>query len=430
MDVQAFAGGFTLGAVQAGLQLIGKREMVGGFGVRQCEANRRLLGDDWEAEACDPADWTPLKADIVISNPPCSGFSVLSHRDFRGASAKINDCMWHAVEFAAKCDPTIFIMESVQVAFRKGLPLMRQLRERLEERTGHRYGLYHVLQDNLSLGGCSKRPRYFMVCSQVPFGVEAPYLTALPTLGTAIEDLMVMDADEWGPHQYISPGNWWTNKLRSESGYVDGHYAPSSVGIERLLDLMDHGTGWLEGEAEASVARRHQEINGRLPESWETSTRLDGRTRADWAREKDFNLGMFQVNRWHWDRPARVVTGAGPTATIHPKLRRFLSHREVARIMGFPDDWKIEPLKDCRELGAGWGKGISVHCGEWIAQWARQSILTMPGELPYKRVSDFLDAGNELDEYVLDVSKHWKTVPITDHGPVPVLNQEQEGTAA
>lgn len=72
IDCMSFAGGFTLGMVQAGFKLVGKREMKGGFGVANCEANRHLLGYDWQAQACDPKDWQVVPAEVVFGNPPCS----------------------------------------------------------------------------------------------------------------------------------------------------------------------------------------------------------------------------------------------------------------------------------------------------------------------------------------------------------------------
>src|ERR1035437_767860 len=54
IDCQGFAGGFTLGAVQAGFRLVGKREHPGAFGVASCEANRHLLGNDWQTEVSEP----------------------------------------------------------------------------------------------------------------------------------------------------------------------------------------------------------------------------------------------------------------------------------------------------------------------------------------------------------------------------------------
>lgn len=68
-----FAGGFTLGAVQAGLKLNGKRELPGGFGVANCEANRALLGDDWQTQAGPAESWEVMPdTQVVLGNPPCS----------------------------------------------------------------------------------------------------------------------------------------------------------------------------------------------------------------------------------------------------------------------------------------------------------------------------------------------------------------------
>ena len=72
IDVMGFAGGFTLGMVQAGFELAGKRELSGGFGVANCLANRHLLGHEWEAQATTPDRWEVIKgADVVFGNPPC-----------------------------------------------------------------------------------------------------------------------------------------------------------------------------------------------------------------------------------------------------------------------------------------------------------------------------------------------------------------------
>lgn len=409
IDCQAFAGGFTLGVVQAGWELVGKREAAAGFGMRQCEVNRRLLGDNWEGQASAPADWEPVAAELFFTNPPCSGFSVLSNQKFRGVDSSINQCMWDAVELAIKVQPEIFVLESVAVAFKQGLPLMRRLRERLEEGTGHRYHLTHVLQDNYSLGGCSKRRRYFMVCSRDPFGVEVPTLNRLPTVGDAIGDLSLLD-EKWEPQPYRDAPTWWSRQLRSPHGVVDGHYSPVTAATQRLLDLMDPEIGWAEGEDEDDVARRWHEQRGTLPESW-LKPRQDGQTRYEWAVKNDFNFGMFQRGRWRWNDPARVVTGAGPHIALHPRAPRFFTHREIARIMGFPDDWVTLPLADFKPLEAGWGKGVSVHAGRWIAHWARESLLGNPGQydqVPLSAVQR--GVADARDEAVIDVSKHWKTV--------------------
>src|SRR3954468_14092101 len=128
IDVEGFAGGLTLGVVQAGFELAGKRELPGGFGVHSCEANRHLLGYKWNSQVAADYEWTPKQVPLVFGNPPCSGFSLMSASAFRGVNSKINSCMWALVGYAARCSPEIVIMESVQQAFTQGRPLMQQLR--------------------------------------------------------------------------------------------------------------------------------------------------------------------------------------------------------------------------------------------------------------------------------------------------------------
>jgi hypothetical protein len=72
IDALGFAGGFTLGMVQAGFELAAKREMPGGFGVPNCEANRALLGDSWRTQVGAPESWEVVDAEVVFGNPPCS----------------------------------------------------------------------------------------------------------------------------------------------------------------------------------------------------------------------------------------------------------------------------------------------------------------------------------------------------------------------
>jgi site-specific DNA-cytosine methylase len=409
IDCQSFAGGFTLGVVQAGWTLVGKREAAGGFGMRQCEVNRRLLGDEWEGQAAAPEDWEAVKAELFFTNPPCSGFSVLSNQKFRGADSAINECMWDAVRLGGQVQPEIFILESVGVAFKQGLHLMRNLRELLEELTGYTYHLTHVLQNNYSLGGCSMRRRYFMVCSRMPFGVEAPNITRLPLLGDAIGDLQPLDL-QWEPQPYTMEPTWWSRQLRSPHGVVDGHFSPETSATRRLLDLMDPEIGWAEGEDEDEVAKRWHEQRGTLPDSW-LKPRQDGQSRYHWAIGNNFDFGMFQRGRWRWNKPARVVTGAGPHIALHPREPRFFTHREIARIMGFPDDWVTFPLADFKPLETGWGKGVSVHAGRWIAHWAMESLLGNPGQADQKLVSKTIKGeGDARDERVIDVSNYWKVI--------------------
>ena len=133
-DSQCFAGGLTLGLTQAGLTLAGKVENLGGFGLAMCEANRGLLGGDWESQVSLPGEWeVPAGgADVVAGNPPCSGFSVMTPQSARGIDSAINECMRDLFRYAGRVRPAAVIMESVGAAYSIGLPLMRELADMLQ----------------------------------------------------------------------------------------------------------------------------------------------------------------------------------------------------------------------------------------------------------------------------------------------------------
>src|SRR5690606_11634989 len=206
VDCQGFAGGFTLGVVQAGFQLVGKREHPARFGAGACESNRHLLGDTWQLESGQEHEWSAVQGvDLVFGNPPCSGFSVASNSDFRGANSPINSCMWDFVNFAVRCEPRLAALESTPPALSRedGRDLMRRLRAHLEARTGGEWYLTHVKHNAYACGGAAYRPRYFWVASREPryFDVTPLDVDLQPTLWDAIGDLSDLELT-WEPQPY------------------------------------------------------------------------------------------------------------------------------------------------------------------------------------------------------------------------------------
>lgn len=412
VDCQGFAGGFTAGAALAGFRLVAKREGPKGFGLPLLEANRGgFLPTDWSAQADEPRRWDPVKADVVLGTPPCTAFSNMSAGfQQRGSDADINHCMWDLIEFAARCRPAAVMMESVAQAYTNGLTLMRALGERLIELTGVPYLVTHVLQNNLSTGGCTNRPRYFLVLSQVPFGVERHDLRWLPTVGDAISDLRDLPLT-WAEQPLSQAPTWWSRGMRTRGHRVDGHMTPAGGHNQRLHDLTvaAGGVEWRAGEREADVLRRYYEKNGRLPDSWRYEYRGlkhegDGPrpTREAQLVARGLDPGGFgQVRRWRWDQPGHVINGAGPHMVWHPDDRVY-THREVARLLGFPDAWVVGAASERRDLPAYWGKGTSVHPAHWVSHWLRRSLDGQPGEV----TGEVLPDGSRL----IDVRSDWRPV--------------------
>ena len=469
IDCHGFGGGFTLGTVQAGFELVGKMSTEKGFGVYSTLANRHLLGHKWESiigqsreDWGPPKEWEVIDADFVFGNPPCSGFSTLSRKDFRGLDSPINSCMWELVGYAAKVAPPIVAWESVQQTFRQGLELMRQLHDELERVSGQQYTLYHVLHNNAAHGGVSIRKRYFWVAARIPFGVEQDGIlrngehyevTKAPTFGDMLRDLhplgLAMAAQPYrgvvtrsptdehheDPHVWAEPGetSWWCRReVHDGTGMVDGHQRMYSPGIERTLQVIDGyqghpGVKWEQGEKAADVLRRYLHEFGHLPPSWNYMTKkiVDGEvvqlTKAERLKETNFAMGHNQLMRWHDNKMARVITGGACHLVLHPWQDRTLTHREAARIQGFPDEWKIWPVRNAPDLGPGWGKGVPVQAGRWIAAWAKKSLEGEPGSLTGRPLQETHPkiakvVGAREREYVIDLANAYKPLAAAIEG--------------
>lgn len=415
VDVHGFAGGFTLGVVQAGFELQGKMSSEAGFGVYNTLANRHLLGHKWDSFVGAPKDWEPIDADFVFGNPPCSGFSTLSNKNFRGMDSPINRMMWELVRYAGRVAPPVVAWESVQGTFNQGLPLMRKLHDELEKVSGKQYTLYHVLHNNLSHGGVAMRKRYFWVASQIPFGVDYGRVTRsgdfadldqLPVFGDMLGDLAPLGLT-WRPQRYRSimeyqniegintvkvfGGSWWTDReIHDGTGLVDGHDTYHTNRTDLVMNLLTiEDVEWKQGDTVSNVLRRYYEAHGHLPRGWDFTTKVKDKetgevtlmSKEERLIQTNFHMGHSQPYRWHGDRPAQVVTGGAIRGVVHPYLPRFLTHREVARVQGFPDDWTIFGVRNAPDVGPGWGKGVPVQSGRWIARWARAALEGEPGPI-------------------------------------------------
>lgn len=375
---QTFAGGFDMGMVQADFKFVHKVEQEGGFGMANTLVNKHLLGD-FTHQVSSYQEWYAPNVDVIAANPPCSGFSLMTDNRWRGTDAKVNSCMWALMDYAARVKPSIVIMESVRQAFTGGRELMLALRRDLEEKSGIRYNLFHVMQDALELGGAAKRPRYFWtaVREDLPFGVDYPVGLRTPTFWDTISDLHnIPQTWEYQPHR--RPASWWTMKSAryEDLPTFDGHHmAKVGMGMRRAFDLLDAaedcGIGWPHGWWISKVAKAVYEKTGSLPPSWDTQ--------VEKLKAKDWHMGFTTVTRWRPDQPARVITGGALQLVVHPYERRTITHREAARVMGFPDSWRIKPLRHMTMLPATWGKGITVQCGKWIGEQAKNALDGNPG---------------------------------------------------
>jgi site-specific DNA-cytosine methylase len=116
---------------------------------------------------------------------------------------------------------------------------------------------------------------------------------------------------------------------------------------------------------------------GNYPPSWLETSKITGiTTAANYERQYVDSLTGRQKyladdrvpHKMDYSKHHKLITGDSIRRLIHPTIHRPPTHREVARLMGFPDDWTIAPYIHKSATQKTWGKGVTVHVGEWIGQ--------------------------------------------------------------
>lgn len=399
VDCQGLAGAWTLGTVQTGrFELVHRCSEPGGFGDAVIDLNWQLLTPESDGvrrprdyefprerppfawEEGDAWLWEAQEADYVCGTPPCSGFSPLNSSkgvNHRGPDSPINSCMRDLVSYAARCRGTdgvlgapVVAFESVQGAFTKGRVLMQELRATMEQLTGRYYDLTHVKMSGASAGAAQYRHRYYFVVHRIPFGVDPPEPHRLKTVEDAIGDLAKMELS-WDAQPYPEPGIV-PGEYRSSDLTVDCHQAREHEHrMSKLISDPVVEQGWLPGEW---LTERIQKL-GRIP----LIDQLGFGPR--WNEDEGTLKGLQR----HWprrirhDRPGWVVTGGSSLDHVHYEHPRFMSARELARLMGYPDDWKWPKPITVEACSSLIGKCCPVESGRWISGWAARALDGEPG---------------------------------------------------
>jgi site-specific DNA-cytosine methylase len=421
VDVWGLAGGgVILGGEQAGFKIAARKSH--GFGDNSVEANRHLLGSDWECQTTKADGWLPEeRIAYSASVPPCSGFSLLntaastikkrgkkSSGNERGPSSAINSCQAEAIEYAASCTgsdgqqgPEIITFESVRGAFSQGLPLMREYWQALREVTGQPYELTHLLHDLATLGGPQIRPRYFWVAHRVPFGVDLQIPKRITTLRDAIGDLENLEVKP-GPQALTLPPSAYSARLRRDDGVVDAMVTMLNRRHQEVIEQFC-SIGWNPGENHVAIIKKALAEKPDLPaiKQWWREDALDPRG----GRPR----GFMGPRRLKWDRPSYVVTGGGPWDFVHPSQDRLLTMREIGRLMGVPDAWRLDYAKRPETAGAHLGKNCSTLSGKWVADWAMASIKGNPGSVT-ERADKYKKLERMPGEHIIDFIPDYRAV--------------------
>lgn len=312
-DVLGSGGGLALGAVLEGFEFAAKREDAIGAGITLMTANRDVLGARWNAQACDPAKWRGVTADVVVSAP------------------QNEDAVTTVLAYAVRLKPAAVVLDVVPDVFAE-----HAMADTLNRRTGLRtYRHTLITYNDLALGGALDRRRAFIVLHQVPFGVDRVALDWLPAGDDAVRDLLELE-QTWDPQQLRRAPTWYSRALRAPDHTVDGFMPP-------------------------------------VPE--------------------------YRTPReWDWSRPGVMpISGLRGLFRIRGRDHHMLTHREIARLMGFPDAYRLGTARrgmNGAHLSAHWESTTSIHPARWVMGWVHQGMDGHPGPL----------------QGDLDVSEDWRVL--------------------
>jgi site-specific DNA-cytosine methylase len=395
-SVQGLGGGMELGIIQSGSFELVHRTGGLDLGAPLVEQNRKLYGWNWTSNfTSNQRKWQQVDVAFVSSNAPCSAFSTLTSKTLRGTSAKVLQYTDEVFDFVAmqKKTPLLVSIESVQQAFSLGRPYFQQKRLELEEKTGKQWDLIWVFQSNQSLGGASVRRRVFITLSQIPFGVEYAQPARIARFGDAVRDLQGLELTTT-LQPYRRPSTWWSTSRRAADG-VDGHFNDPRWNNEfaELIAMSDAmGQRWAAGESLETVLRRVWAHYQRLPHEWQRNVHKH--------EPRNFGMGINQTSCWDPDALGRVVTGAGPMMSVHWAEPRLLTYREVFRLQGFPDTYRLYGSRDYKKASTVAGKGVPVDAGRWLGEWVGKAFNGEPGTILGEKIGD--------RERKIDLTHAWK----------------------
>lgn len=342
LELFAGCGGTALGFKRAGFRTVLANE----WDAAACETLRKNVTDRVAQCAIQEIERFP-EADVVAGGLPCQGFSNLGER----VPHDPRNQLWLQFMRAVKdAKPKAFVIENVA-------PLLKSQEyveiRRLAEAMGYQvegrvlnaadYGVPQSRKRAIIIGLFGKTPSYPEPTHARPDDLQQLRLkkhSKKPwrTVRNAIGD-MPFDPTE---------DNWHIGRN------------PTAMSRERYRCIPPGGNRW-------NLPRRL------MPECWKRKTKG----------------GTDLFGRLWWDRPAVTIRTEfykpEKGRYLHPEAHRPITHREAARLQGFPDDFDFQGPRI--KVGIQIGNAVPPILAEAIARQLACLIKTVKSPRPLGRAS-------------------------------------------
>ena len=346
IDLFCGAGGFSLGAARAGIEVVASVEIDPFANETHSRnfPNTRHLGENIEELAGhDLIKKSGLKIgelDGLIGGPPCQGFSIIGRRNPEDAR---NSLFGHFMRLVAETQPKFFIAENVPGILQK---INEEIVATALAILPNNYILLPPTKINAAnLGAPTTRKRVFFVgfdptrCGELTTSIFDPLPNQLMTtvrealygLPEKINPYWQNDEDSWQPVTEL-PQSFFN--IRAQSCIPNG--TGDQFAIDAFKDLK-YTSGCFGTVHSIEITDRYNKLKPKEKDPISKSVRLDLEGFCPTLRAgTDKDKGSYQAVR-----------------PIHPTEPRVITPREAARLQGFPDWFLLHPTKwhSFRQLG-------------------------------------------------------------------------------
>lgn len=327
IDIFSGAGGLSLGAEMAGIQIshaVEINESAAKTFLRNHIGAKVHQSDisDIKSEELQTEDKKPVF--VIMGGPPCQGFSMSNTRT-RNMENDKNYLFTQFVRLVREIRPTWFVLENVWGLTNLNKGETRKMIEECFCALG-----YKVKSDVLwasDYGVPQSRNRFFMVGNLLGIDYEFPKKhNKTVTVEEAIADLpSLKNGDMIDEGDYVlslSDASDYAKEMRKKSD------KPKQNFVSRNNEL---------------VIERYKYIG--QGQNWQA---IPEHLMQNYADKKRCHSGIYK--RLVADKPSVVISNYRKSMLIHPYEDRGISVREAARLQSFPDDFIFEgPLSHIQQ---------------------------------------------------------------------------------
>jgi DNA (cytosine-5)-methyltransferase 1 len=315
IDLFSGAGGMSLGFSDP--RFCGGFTPVLAIDNDQAAVKTHELNFSGRAVCANIEEWleneTVPEADVVIGGPPCQGFSLLNKK--RDGDAR--RALWEPfIEIAERSGARVFVMENVAELYRSPERLLIEAKAKQ-----HGFNTEAVILNAADYGAPQTRKRTIILGWR-----EANNFPAFPPLPSHAEPSKKTNLPSWRTVRDVIGDLPAPRGTEIGSGSpLDLHFGrtPTDMSLQRYRAVPPGGNRF-------DLQRNRPDI-----------------TPDCWVRKTSGGTDLF--GRLWWDRPSVTIRTEfykpEKGRYLHPDQDRPITHREAARLMGFPDDFRFYGTK-------------------------------------------------------------------------------------